>query len=72
MLDLVLQSWLVALTPWVVGLALKLISGVAGLISPAAPYASVAVPRGPVQPVAFCDRSRRYKRQKFSCDPMIN
>jgi hypothetical protein len=37
MLNLVLRSWLVALTPWALGLALKLISGVAGLISPAAP-----------------------------------
>ena len=72
MLDLVLWSWLLALTPCALGLALKLISGVAGLISPAAPNGSVAVPRGPVHPKALCDRSRRCNGRKFSCDPMIN
>jgi hypothetical protein len=72
MLDLVLWSWLLALTPWAVWLALKLISGVAGLISPEVPYGSVAVPRGPVHPEALCDGSRRGNGRKFSCDPMIN
>ena len=37
MLDLVLWSCLLALTPWALGLARMLISGVAGLIGPAAP-----------------------------------
>ena len=35
MLDLVLWSCFLALMPWALGLAGKLISGVAGLISPA-------------------------------------
>jgi hypothetical protein len=43
MLDLVLWSFLLTLTPWALGLASKLISGVAGLISPAAPTGSVAL-----------------------------
>jgi hypothetical protein len=62
MLDLVLWSWLVALMPWALGLARKLISRVAGLISPAAPNGSVAHPFGPAcpgglpRPVAAQDR----------------
>jgi hypothetical protein len=50
MFDLVLWSFLVAVTPWALGLARKLISGVAGLISPAAPNGSVAVPGRPAWP----------------------
>ena len=49
MLDLVLWSCLLALTPWALGLARKLISGVAGLISPAAPNDRSPFP-GPVCP----------------------
>ena len=37
MLELVLWTCMLALAPWALGLAQKLISGVAGLISPAAP-----------------------------------
>jgi hypothetical protein len=37
MIELVLWSGALALTPWALGLAWKLISGVAGLIGPAAP-----------------------------------
>jgi hypothetical protein len=58
MLDLVLWSFLVALVPWVLVFARKVISGVAGLISPAAPNGSVAVIRGRRVPEIFCDRSR--------------
>jgi hypothetical protein len=50
MLDFVLCSSVLALTPWALGLAQKLMSGVAGLISPAAPNRSVAVFRGPARP----------------------
>jgi hypothetical protein len=50
MLDIVLWSYLFSLTPWALGLARKLISGGAGLISPAAPNGSVALPWGPACP----------------------
>jgi hypothetical protein len=50
MLDLVLWSFVLALAPWALGLAQKLISGVAGLISPAAPTGSVALFRGSACP----------------------
>ncbi len=50
MLDLVLWTWLLALAPWALGLARKVISGVAGRIGPAAPNGSVAIPRWPAPP----------------------
>jgi hypothetical protein len=62
MLDLVLWSCMLALAPWALGLARKLIFGVAGLISPAAPNGSVALARGLAcagdlpRPVATGDR----------------
>ncbi|MBV8130079.1 MAG: hypothetical protein JO114_20715 [Planctomycetaceae bacterium] len=46
MLDLVLWSCLLSLTPWALGLARKLISGVAWLISPTTPNGSVALTQG--------------------------
>ena len=53
MLDLVLWSCLLSLTPWALGLARKLISGVAWLISPTTPNGSVALTRGPACPDDF-------------------
>jgi hypothetical protein len=50
MLELVLWAFMLALAPWALWLAQKLISGVAGLISPAAPIGSVALFRGPARP----------------------
>jgi hypothetical protein len=46
MLDLLLWSCLLALTPWALGLACKLISGVAGLINLAAPNGSASLRAG--------------------------
>jgi len=71
MLDIVRWSYLLSLTPWALGLARKLISGGAGLISPAAPNGSVALPRGRRVPKTSCDPSRHGIGRKFSCDPMI-
>ncbi len=45
MLDLVLWSGSVALAPWALGLAWRLISSVARRIGPAAPTESVQLPR---------------------------
>ena len=53
MLELVLWTCMLALAPWALGLAQKLVSGVAGLISPAAPKGSVALFRGPACPGDF-------------------
>jgi len=50
MLELVLWSCMLALTPWALGLARKLISGAAWLINPAAQIGLVVLPRGPVCP----------------------
>ena len=73
MLDLVLRFWLVALTPWAVGLALKLISGVAGLISPAArPTDRSPFPGGQFSRSPYATGRGATKRRQFSCDPMIN
>jgi hypothetical protein len=46
MLDLLLWSCLLALTPWALGLAWKLVSGVAGLIRLAAPNGSASLRAG--------------------------
>ena len=46
MLDLVLWTWLLALAPWALGLARKVISGVAGRIGPACPTVRSPFPGG--------------------------
>jgi hypothetical protein len=46
MLELVLWSCMLALTPWALELARKLISGAAWLINPAAQTGLVVLPRG--------------------------
>ena len=72
MLDLVLWSFLLALTPWALGLARKLVSGVAGLISPAAPNGSVALlcrpacPGNLLRPVAARGRPPIFMRSKIT------
>ena len=50
MLDLVLWTWLLALAPWALGLARKVISGVAGRIGPAAPTVRSPFPGGQASP----------------------
>jgi hypothetical protein len=72
MLDLVLWSCSVALTPWALGLARKLISGVGGLVSPAAPNGSVALARGTACPGSLLrGPSRHGFGRKFSYEPMM-
>jgi hypothetical protein len=58
MLDLVLWSFLLAVVPWALVFARKVISGVAGLISAAAPNGSVARTRVRRVPEIFWDPSR--------------
>jgi hypothetical protein len=70
MLELVLWSCLVAVVPWALGFARKVISGTAGLISPAVPNGSVALTRGRRVPEILCDPSRHGIGRKSSCDPM--
>jgi hypothetical protein len=66
MLDLVFWFSSVALAPWALGLAWKLISGVAGLMGPASPTESAAPTRGPGMPAAFGDPSQHRLGRIFS------
>jgi hypothetical protein len=63
MLELVLWSSTVAVTPWALELAWRLITCVAGLIGPAASTESIAFPRGPA-----CRRAAATRRDTRSVE----